>query len=328
MAISAPWLLVGFSAAGVLHVLIPRNFIEKNLQKKGLSSVLKSSLFGIPLPLCSCSVIPVGASLRKSGASKGATASFFVSTPEIGVDSFLLSYALLGPWIAISRVLASFFSAIGVGLTIDKLDHDNQPSTGESCSSCCHKHNVPEKSIKSALRYGFVDIVDDLASTLSVGFVIAGLISVLVPDDFVSSMELSQTETMFIMLVISLPLYVCATSSTPLAASFLLKGINPGAILIFLLAGPASNAATMLTIKKELGTKSLLIYLLGIASVALLSGYILNFILEGDEKIVSLALVSNHAHLSWVHASAGLAVIGLLVTSLIKKSINRAKAEN
>ncbi len=317
IAVSSPWLLFGFLFAGLLHVLLPKDFIEKQLSTPGFLSVLKASLFGIPLPLCSCSVIPVATSIRRAGASKGSTASFLVSTPQVGIDSFLLTYALLGPIIAIIRVIASFFTAVVVGMGVDVFDEKTEEIVEtQKTSSCCGNEAPAKNKFYEIFHYGFVEIIDDLVVTLMLGFLGAGLIGALVPDDFFTNWALGPIASIFVMLVVSLPLYVCATATTPLAAALLLKGISPGAALILLLAGPATNFATMLVVKKELGKQGLFIYISGIILISIIFCLGLNALMP-----TATAVLKDHLHNEGL-MSFGIAQIifsFLLIISLCRK---------
>ena len=336
---SSPWLLFGFFFAGVMHVLLPAGFIKRQLQAPGIKSVLKASAFGIPLPLCSCSVIPVGISLRRQGASRGATASFFVSTPEIGVDSFLLSFFLLGPLLAVTRVVATLFSAIGVGIVIDKCTTvaASTLQQSEPKESCCASDVEQDKTVQSTsarlvdttkriFRFAYVDIFDDLAIVLSVGFLGAGLVSAIVPDDLFQSLGLSSFVSMLIMLLVALPVYVCATSSTPLVAVLLAKGLCPGAAIVFLLAGPATNITTILALSKELGKRGLAVYLAGIIGVSLFFGFLINIVMAGTTQFSDwegMLDSGTHDHRFMI---AGLLFSILLGVSLMKRIIKRLKA--
>ena len=342
---SALWLLIGFVAVGIAHVLLPSSFIERNLNKPGFGSVLKASLFGIPLPLCSCSVIPVGVWLRNKGASRGATASFFISTPEIGVDSFLISYGLLGKFIAFLRLFTALVTAVIAGVLIDRFKlprGDKKPATqggsGEDRNACCSKSDTDDPppaarlsfstAVRRIFRFGFIDIVDDLAVLLSVGFLLAGVVSVLIPDQFFSSLMISKYLMILLMLGASMPFYVCATSSTPIAAALLIKGMNPGAVLVFLFAGPATNFATMLILSKTLGQRAFIIY---VATVSIISvGIACGVELAIDYEMISaslLALPSGmtdghgwHGTNSFLNQFAAVVLISLLSWRLIEIS--------
>ena len=333
--LSAPWLLFGLFCAGIIHVLLPKTFIKVHLEHPGLKSVLKASVFGIPLPLCSCSVIPVGVSLRRGGASRGATASFFVSTPEIGIDSFLLSYVLLGLPLAIIRIVAVLISAVGTGISIDKFTtQSNSTSSSPQTEKCCvsdpDKPSLPnrqgassrlhrsfEKLIR-AFHFGYIELFDDLGAVLSIGFLGAGLVTVLVPDDLFQNFGLGPFSMMLIMLVTALPMYVCATSSTPLIAALLAKGLSPGAALVFLLAGPATNISTMLVVGKELGKQALTLYITGIMGGAILCGVLTDMFMNySGTSVPSLVHGGQGSH------DHGLSVCGLILIALLLASFLR-----
>ena len=330
IVVSAPWLLFGFFCAGLISVYLPKDFTKRHLKQKGVGSVLKASLIGIPLPLCSCSVIPVGTSLKKNGASSGATASFFVSTPEIGVDSFLISYALLGPLLAVTRLASSFFSALLAGLSIDMFgsneEETKQQTTSNSCcSKACSKAddesgNPKNNRLLRAIRYGYLDLVDDLAKLLVIGFLIGGCISALVPLELFETGDQHYLVAILLMLVISLPVYVCATSSTPIAAALLAKGLPAGAVLAFLLAGPASNITTILAIKSELGTRSLFFYLISVLGVSFLAAISLHLFIPEVAKIPQ-SLIQSHLHQQ--HASPSDITSALILVALLGHSLWR-----
>ncbi len=294
---SAPWLLAGFAFAGVVYVLLPVEKLTKHLGRPGLGSVIKAALIGVPLPLCSCSVIPVASSIRRQGASKGAFLSFIISTPETGADSIAISYALLGPLLAVVRPIAAAITAIAAGLLADATAADDAPSGNADDSACCNDAPLqPTAAADScgdgcgaqsaekpaggrwmtALRYGFIEMFADLAPWLVAGFALAGLASALVPDGFIEQHVGAGLGAMLLMLVIGMPMYVCATSSTPIAAALIAKGLSPGAALVFLLVGPATNIATMVIVARNAGKRGVLIYLATIAIVAVGIGLLLD----------------------------------------------------
>ena len=330
LLLSSLWLLVGFVAAALVKSFLPTKFIERHIHEKGFGAIIKASAVGVPLPLCSCSVIPVAVSLRRKGAGAGATASFLVSTPEIGVDSFLLSYGLLGPLLAWVRVAAAFVSAIVVGLFIDRWGEDNVESALTEDDNCCHpiapccgtEAAVPPsilERLKQGLHWSFRDLVDDIAPSLILGFVLAGLVTIAFPHELLQSGRVSQIALMCLMLVVSMPLYVCASSSTPLAASMLLQGVSPGAVLVFLLAGPATNVATMLVVKKEFGPRGLLLYIVGISGTALIFGLVTDQIL-GEAIATQVQELAQHHHGSdLVSVGAATILVLLLFSSLIRR---------
>ena len=293
---AAPWLLVGFLAAGVIHTWLSARAIATHLGSAGIRGILKAALIGVPLPLCSCSVIPVASSLRRQGASRGAVVSFLVSTPETGADSIAISYALLGPFLAIVRPVAAFVTAVAAGLIVGNVrdtdsgaggtgnihDVGNGPienGSGAAGDCGCGQRgeadviagSIPPR-IMRALRYGFVELFADLSIWLGLGFALAGLVAVLIPAGFLESHLGSGLGPMFLMLLVGLPLYVCATSSTPIAAALIARGLSPGAALVFLLAGPATNVATMLVVGRDLGRRALVLYLATISVASVLFG--------------------------------------------------------
>ncbi|MCB0343792.1 MAG: SO_0444 family Cu/Zn efflux transporter [Bdellovibrionales bacterium] len=334
--VSAPWLFFGFLTAGFIKTLIPRSFIERALQKPGAKSVATASLIGIPLPLCSCSVIPVAVSLRRAGASRGSTASFMVSTPEIGVDSYLLSYVLLGPFIAAARVIASFVSAFTVGIAIETWGEHSEPTDSAEPKNCCksshQKSSEPTKNrslpqlLRESLTYGFGDIVDDLSKLLILGFLIAGAAAYLLPPDLVASANLSKTTTMLIAILISMPVYICSTSTTPLAAALLLKGVSPGAIIVFLLAGPATNITTMLAVKQELGMRSLGLYLAAIAVTTLGAGFLLDSLIPNADYTTQQSALSHSAHYGVVHIASAVFLLALITYRLLRKHLPKSNS--
>jgi uncharacterized protein len=287
---SAPYVLFGFFAAGLLKALIPEEIVARHLGANSTRAVLKASLFGIPLPLCSCGVIPAAIGLRKQGASKGASAAFLVSTPESGIDSIAISYALLDPIMTVIRPIAAFLTATVTGLLINRLpdqlppeDKENSEKSGCGClaktagDSPATKSLPPlSKRMREGVRYAFMDLLKDIGGWLLLGIGIAGLISFVVPDDFFSRYLSSEFGSLLLMLVVGIPLYICASASTPIAAAMVLKGVSPGAALVFLLAGPATNAATVTVVGKFWGKKATAVYLGAIAGCSLFLGWLTN----------------------------------------------------
>jgi len=284
---AAPYILFGFFAAGILKALLPDQLIAKHLGGDNARSVFKAALFGIPLPLCSCGVIPAAISLRQQGASKGATASFLVSVPETGVDSVAITWALLDPLMTLIRPVTAFFTAVTAGLLINRLP-EHRTRGEEPVAKCCGSGKLP--SIPSAapsqgefgarivggLSYAFGSLLKDIGQWLLLGILIAGAISAFVPDDFIGNYLGNEFNSLLIMLVVGIPLYICASASTPIAAALVLKGLSPGAALVFLLAGPATNAATLTVIVRHLGKAATAVYLLAIAICSVGMGWLTN----------------------------------------------------
>jgi len=299
---SGPYLLFGLLLAGAIYVSFPAEKIVRHLGKRSFGSVVKAALVGIPLPLCSCGVIPTGLSIKRQGASTGATLSFMIATPQTGVDSISLTYALLDPLFTIFRPVAAFLTAVFTGLSANVLLRE-QPVAGtpaqNSCALCeesgeeTHAHGFKEK-VAGTLRYAFIEFYGDIAKWLFTGIIIAGVVMHFVPADFVERHLSSGLSSMLIMLAVGIPIYICAAGSTPIAAALVLKGVSPGAALVFLLAGPATNAATMTLVARYLGRGALAIYLTCIAVVAVGMGLVLDF-LYGAFGIAARAAVGRHA---------------------------------
>jgi uncharacterized membrane protein YraQ (UPF0718 family) len=314
----SPYLLFGFFVAGVLSILISQRLVERHLGARGMLPLLKASVFGIPLPLCSCGVIPVSISLHKHGASKGATIAFLLSTPQTGVDSIFVTYSLLGPVFAIFRPLAALVTGLFGGSLVDVFgERGEQAEAPAPCSDdCCTEKGIRGR-LRSGAKYAFVTLPRDIGKAMLVGLLIAALISVVVPDGFFAEKLGRGIGAMLLMMVVGIPLYVCATASVPVAAALILKGLTPGAALVFLMTGPATNAAGLATIWRALGRRTALLYLLAVAGCALGAGMLLDF-LAFD---VNLPVVSAHHHAvlpaAVKHISA-VVLLGLLGYGILK----------
>ncbi len=280
----APYLLFGFFVAGLLSVVVSPELVEKHLGGHGMWPIVKASLFGIPLPLCSCGVIPVAASLRRHGASAGATASFLLSTPQTGVDSVMVSLSLLGPVFAIFRPLFAFVTGIVGGTIVQSADDSAGNSTEiEPCVDSCCQVGHSESRLRRALRHGFVTLPGDIAKPLLIGLVVAGAVSAVIHPSFLPEVLGTGMLAMIVMMALGIPVYVCATASVPVAAALMMKGITPGAALVFLMTGPATNAATVATIWKMLGRRAAVTYLAVVAFTALGAGMLLDYVFKvGD----------------------------------------------
>jgi len=277
----APYLLFGFFMAGMLSIYVSAQFVERHLGGKGMWPVIKAAFWGVPLPLCSCSVLPVSASLRKHGSSKGATTAFLVSTPQTGVDSIFVTLSLLGPVFAIFRPLAAFVTGLLGGFVVNAVDHgDGAAEEKAVCTDECCEPTSQDRRFLRGLKYGFVTLPADIARDLLIGVLAAGLITALVPDDFFSGLIGSDIGTMVIMMFVGIPIYVCATAPVPIAAALMLKGVSPGAAFVFLMTGPATNAAALAVFKNLLGIKATVIYLATVALSALGLGLLLNAIFQ------------------------------------------------
>ncbi len=286
---AAPYLLLGFMIAGVIRFFLPLSMVKKFLGKKGTKSVVRAALIGAPLPLCSCSVLPTAASLKAQGASKGAVTSFLIATPETGADSIALTYALLDPVMALARPVAAIGTAVFAGMAEIKFGKpepaDPPPEKHDSdcsASDCALKKEEGKATITAkvwnGIRYASIDLMDDLAGWILVGMILAGIASALIPADFFVTIPVGDWFTMPLMLLFGVPLYLCASASTPLAAALVAKGLSPGAALVFLMAGPATNIGSIMVVRKVLGGRSTIIYLASIAIATLVFGMILNAI--------------------------------------------------
>ena len=322
----SPYLLLGFFFAGVMHAFIPGMVYNRYLGGKGFKSVFYGALFGIPLPLCSCGVLPTAMSLRKQGASKGATASFLISTPETGVDSIIATYSVLGLPFAVIRPVAAFCNAIMGGWLINKFgDKDEVVPVDASATTCCCHHKQEEThhegflgKMREALRFGFVEMIEDIGKWLVIGLVIAGLITVFVPDEFFALFRGNTQLSMLLVLCIAIPMYICATGSIPIAVALMMKGLTPGAALVLLMAGPACNMASILVINKTLGRKSLVLYLVSIITMAILWGHVVDYLLPAEwfQMALSVGRCCIEESTSWLNWSSTI-VLGLLLLNAL-----------
>ncbi|MDO6568020.1 SO_0444 family Cu/Zn efflux transporter [Alteromonas sp. 1_MG-2023] len=376
---SAPWLLLGLLVAGIMHELVPVSFLERHMGSSSTASISKAAVIGAPLPLCSCGVIPAAIGLRRSGASKPSTISFLVSTPETGVDSVSVSYALLGPLYAIVRPIAAIVSAIYAGLMVrwfdgDKLkqeahshqakantpksntsqSHTHSDHAGESCcasktsaekqvepapseqeqTSCCASEkpvtsccddttDAQAKPAKQAnkltqvLQYASGKLLEDIVVWLLVGLALAAAIKTWVPTDFLTQWG-DGVVAMLVMALIGIPMYICATASTPLAVGFLAAGLSPGAVLVFLMAGPATNVSTMGMIKQEMGFKTLCLYLFSVITASIGFGYLLNYAVSAF-SLESLIHMESQLHSHGPNVQVLYAVCAVLLAALMAR---------
>ena len=314
----SPYLLFGFFVAGILSVFVSQRLVERHLGGKGLWPLVKASLFGIPLPLCSCGVIPVSMSLRKHGASRGATISFLLSTPQTGADSILVTLSLLGPVFAVFRPFAAFATGIFGGALVnffgENVQHDSGPAPAKCTDECCGGKETGK--LTRGLKYGFVTLPRDIGRAMLIGLVLAAVISVLVPDDFLAE-KLRMGKgilPMVVMMLLGIPVYVCATASVPVAAALIAKGLTPGAALVFLMTGPATNAAAFATIWKGLGPRTALTYIITVAGCALAAGILLDYAAGGaDFDVASKAGWMLPAYVKHISAVTLLAILAFAI---------------
>jgi uncharacterized membrane protein YraQ (UPF0718 family)/copper chaperone CopZ len=255
----SPSLLLGLLIAGLIHVYLPTGFIHRGLSGANLGSVVRASLVGVPLPLCSCGVIPTALGLRREGASKGATTAFMISTPQTGVDSILVSAAFLGWPFALFKLVAAFVTGLVGGALVNRL---TEPDPSPDPGSAGGDEGPPARGVVEVVRYAVFDLLAAIDLWIVAGVVVAALITVLLPSDYFASQAWSQgLWGMLAMLAVALPLYVCTTGSVPIAASLIAAGLPAGSALVFLMAGPATNVATFGAVYRTLGGRILGIYL-------------------------------------------------------------------
>ena len=322
----SPYLLLGFFFAGLLYAFIPQNKIERYFNGKPLKSSVLAALFGIPLPLCSCGVIPTGTAFYKNGASKGGTVSFLISTPQTGVDSILATFSLMGLPFAIVRPLAALVTGISGGLITSSITK-KEPTKEVHQQDKAEKKNLKQR-IVDVFGYGFVEFIQDISKWLVIGLVLAAIISALIPNNFFELLNMSPLVQMLLILVVSIPLYICATGSIPLAAVLILKGISPGAAFVLLMAGPATNAATITMIGKVLGKKSLLTYLATIITGALSFGLLIDYALPTHwfTTITHQHLGHDHSnYLNWWQIGSGIILSALIINGYIQKHLKSRK---
>ncbi len=313
----APYIIFGLFFAGLLHELVPDTLVSKHLGKDSIGSVIKATLFGVPLPVCSCGVIPLATSIKKSGASNGSTLAFLISTPITGVDSILATYGMFGWAFTLYRVVTSMIISIIAGIltnifpekeTLEETKElvQEESSCCDSGSSCCSTETQQETkkkfSLSAAMKYAFVTLLGDIASPLFVGLLLGALITVAIPSNLSEILKTYSWLSYIIVIAIAVPMYVCATASLPIAAGLMLAGVSPGAAFVFLSAGPATNTVTIGVVKKMLGTRTLYIYLGTIILGSVLFGFGLDYILADvsvnemihmDEKASLIAIASS-----------------------------------
>ena len=285
----APYLLLGFFLAGLMHAFVPAKLYQQHLGKPTFKSVLYSTMIAIPLPLCSCGVIPTAMSLRREGASKGSVIAFLIATPQTGVDSILATYSLMGLPFAIVRPIAALTTAILGGQATNILEsrlNDKEQNTNTSAQDS--KGETFLNKIKTALRYSFYEMMQDIGKWLVVGLILAGLITLYIPDTFFEHFANNTLLSILIVLMCAIPMYLCATGSIPIAIALMLKGLSPGAALVLLMAGPAVNVASILVIRKVMGTRTLLIYLMSIIAGATGFALIIDYVFPRDMFISPL----------------------------------------
>jgi len=278
----SPYLLLGFLIAGIMHAFVPRTLYSRYLAGNDFRSAVLAALLGVPLPLCSCGVIPTAMSMRREGASKAAAVSFLISTPQTGVDSIAATASLLGVPFAVLRPVAAFVTALFGGTLAGAVSSDDGATDDAPTVADNARGATFVEKCRSALRYGYVDMMQDIGRWLVLGLAIAGLITIFLPDDFFARFGDYPLANMALVLLLSIPMYLCATGSVPIAAALMMKGLSPGAALVLLMAGPATNMAAILVIGKVLGRRTLAVYLLSIVAGAVAFGLAVDTLLPAE----------------------------------------------
>ncbi|KPJ98369.1 MAG: permease [Desulfobacterales bacterium SG8_35] len=327
------YILFGMLVGGLLKVFLNPSFVADHLGKGKISSVIKAALFGIPIPLCSCGVLPAAASLKRQGANNGATTAFLISTPESGVDSMAITYALLDPIMTVARPVSAFVTAVAAGISENLLqtqkEEDWNRVIDRSCpiDNCCDgnecppqehaRHHTFAEKLWSGLKFAVDDLWGDLAGWFFAGLLLAGIIAALIPQDLMMQYLGGGLHSMLIMLLVGIPMYICATASTPVAAALILKGVSPGAALVFLLVGPATNVTSLSVLFGLLGKRATAIYLVMLSLFAVLSGLVLDIIYSGlGISARAIAGQAGEVIPYWLQLIGALIVIALSVKPL------------
>lgn len=322
LAEMAPYLLLGFLVAGVLYAFVPGEVYRNHLSRPGAWAVIKAALIGVPLPLCSCGVLPTAVSLRRNGASRGASTSFLIATPQTGVDSIAATYSLLGLAFAVIRPVAALITAFVGGMLVNR--EDKSCRLGEDVEvdtiDAPHSDTFLGK-IRDALHYGFVEMVQNIGKWLIIGLVIAAAITVFVPDGFFTFFAGYPFLAMLAVVVVAIPMYVCSTGSIPIALSLMLKGLSPGAAFVLLMAGPAANFASVIIVGKSLGRKAASIYLATIVVGAIAIGLCIDYLMPRDwfTMPMSAGHANCHIDVGWFPGICSVLLIALLINALIIK---------
>ena len=320
----SPYLLLGFTLAGMMHAFVPRTMYSRYLGRNNFRSVLGAAILGIPLPLCSCGVIPTAMSLRKDGASKGATISFLIATPQTGVDSIIATYSLMGLPFALLRPFVALVTALFGGTLANYVDRNDDKEEAAAERSCCAKEEKTTfaQKIKVAANYAYVEMMQDIGRWLVLGLIVAGVITVFVPDSFFSLFADRPFASMLMVLLFAIPMYLCATGSIPIAVALMLKGLSPGTALVLLMAGPAVNVASLLVIGKVMGRRSLFTYLFSIVGCAMLFGLGIDYLLPREWFTASLEKIhSCHScgEISYFNTVCSIVLALLLANAFIQR---------
>ncbi len=318
----APYILLGFFIAGLLQMFVNRKTMARHLSGRGWKPVIKAALFGIPLPLCSCGVLPTAVALRRRGASKGATTSFLIATPQTGVDSIAATYSLLGPALAIIRPIAALAGAVCGGMAVSKFGEEDNFDK-KLLDDVTEEPEITGdfwKKMIGAMKYGFIDMVASIGGWLVIGLVVAALITVFVPDELFVSLSRYPLAAMLAVVVVAIPMYVCATGSIPIAMSLMMKGLSPGIAFVMLMAGPAANFASMIILSKTQGKKATAIYVGSVVATALAFGLIIDLLMPREWFAITMHGAHGHNGPGWFSIVCAATLGALLIYTQI---INR-----
>lgn len=316
----SPYILLGFLIAGLLHVFVKEQTLLKHLSGNGVKTVVKAAAIGIPLPLCSCGVLPTAVSLRRGGASKAATTSFLIATPQTGVDSIAATYSLLGLPFAIARPVAALLCAVFGGTAVGRFCPDKESVTSQSNREEESDMRPFHRKIADSVRYGFVDMIDSIGKWLVIGLVVATLITVFVPDEWFVGLREFPLGAMILVVLIAVPMYICATGSIPIAMSLMLKGLTPGVAFVLLMAGPAANFASIVILNRTQGRKATAIYVASVVTTAILFGCLIDYVLPAawfTPRILS-AEHACHTDFGWFESGCSIFLAILLVASALR----------
>lgn len=305
------WVLIGCLLSGILKIFISKEIFSSYLGKSNIYSVIKSSLLGIPLPLCSCGVIPVAQSLSKSGVSKGAIASFLISTPQTGIDSIMATYGFLGLGFTLLRSCTALLSGIFGGIMINFFMKPSKVNSKLDLHNKCIKTFEKKHRIYLMFYYGFIEMIKDLGKWIILGLLIASLFSVFFSQDGIEKILNNSWKEFLLIGLISIPLYICATGSIPIALVFISKGISPGAILIFLLLGPATNITTIIILIKNFGKKFTCIYLISLVVSSIFFAILVN------KYFNNIILINKTRYINSIHNLNLLKIISAVILLLL-----------
>lgn len=336
---AAPWLVLGLVLAGLIRAFVPERVVQRWIGGGGFGSVARAAVAGVPLPLCSCGAIPTAMALHRGGAGRGPTTAFLVSTPGVGADSLALTYALLGPFMTAARALGAVVTAVATGLLVGArgrhADRAAGPSAPNDCGTCCGSahpsHGAsaspagpPTRRLRQGLAYAFGTLWADLVGWVALGLLLAGMLFAVVPPQALAGVG-GGVLALVLMAVVGIPLYVCAAAATPVAAGMLVAGVSPGAVLVFLLAGPITSLATLGALRQEMGTRALVRYLTGVLGTTVLLGAVVDAVLgRAAVDVVAQASAVREVMPAWLEW-AGLAVLVLVSAPAVRRALGRLR---